>query len=330
VSSTRPLRLLASTILGACAPASAHHGVAPHYDTSKSVHLEGVVTKFDFINPHSFVYIEVAGAQGATEIWTCEMASRTVLARNGLSADTFKIGERIELDGVAARHKATGCAFRTAYLSDGRVLDSTEYFAPTLADANPGAADRSTIFGVWTMKRFAVSRYEGVLTEAGERARAAFDPVRDDPAIYCDPASPVRFWVNVNEPFEIRRDENTVVIAHRFMDYSRIVHLDAPAPGPAVPRSTMGYSTGRFDGKALIVDTTRFAAATLEPRYGVMHTENLKLTERLEVNEATGELQITWTIDDPEFFKEPHTQTELFVRSPWDAEPYDCKPGYQQ
>ena len=39
-------------------PCFAHHGVAPHYDASKSVHLEGVVSKFDFINPHSFVYIE--------------------------------------------------------------------------------------------------------------------------------------------------------------------------------------------------------------------------------------------------------------------------------
>jgi hypothetical protein len=55
----------------------------------------------------------------------------------------------------------------------------------------------------------------------------------------------------------------------------------------------------------------------------------LRLTERLEVN-AAGELEITWVIDDPEYFKAPLTQTEQFVRSPWDPEPYDCKPGYQQ
>ena len=45
-------------------PCFAHHGVAPHYDASKSVHLEGVVAKFDFINPHSFVYIDVVDAAG--------------------------------------------------------------------------------------------------------------------------------------------------------------------------------------------------------------------------------------------------------------------------
>ena len=70
-------------------PCFAHHGVAPHYDASKSVHLEGVVAKFDFINPHSFVYIDVVDAAGNTQTWSCEMASRSVLSRNGLTAERF-------------------------------------------------------------------------------------------------------------------------------------------------------------------------------------------------------------------------------------------------
>jgi hypothetical protein len=316
-------------VLALSAPCFAHHGVAPHYDTSKPVRIEGVVSKFDFINPHAFVYVETVDAAGNKQVWSCELASRTVLARNGLTADSFKPGERIAIDGVAARKKPTGCALRTAHFADGSVLESTALFEPTVARAQELRFEGNSIVGTWTMKRFAVSRYEGALTAAGERAREVFDPIADDPAIHCDPASPVRFWINVNEPFEIRREQNRVVIDHRFMDHQRIVHLnDAPA-GADVPRSSMGYSTGRFEGAALIVATGHFIAATLEPRYGVMHTQDLRLTERLEVN-AAGELEITWVIDDPEYFKEPLTQTELFVRSPWDPEPYNCKPGYQQ
>jgi hypothetical protein len=311
-------------------PALAHHGVAPHYDDSNQVTIDGTVAEFQFINPHSFVYLRVVGADGKEAIWHCEMASRSVLARNGLTQESFAAGKHVRITGSQARRNATGCALREAYFDDGSVLRSSTLFGATPAATAVPAAQSDSIEGVWAMKRFAVSRYIGALTDEGERLRAAFDPIKDDPAIYCDPASPVRFWVNVNEPFEIKREAGAVVVDHQFMDSRRVIHLDRTAPPPGTPRSTMGYSTGRFDGDALVVETTNFVAATLEPRYGVMHSAELKLTERLEVNDETHELEITWTIDDPKVFKEPHTQKEIYVRTERGREPYDCKPGYQQ
>lgn len=310
-------------------PCLAHHGVAPHYDADRPVEITGVVARFDFINPHSFVYIATTDAAGHEQVWQCELASRSVLSRNGLTAETFTAGEPIRVEGIAGRQNPTGCALRTAYFADGSVLRSTALFGPAATAPPAIPADPNSIAGTWTMKEFSVSMYEGVLTPAGEQARAAFDPIADDPAIDCEPASPVRFWINVNEPFDIELEQDRVVIDHRFVDSQRIVRLDAAPPGPEIPRSAMGYSTGRFDGNALIVTTTRFAAGTLEPRRGVMHTEDLTLTERLEVN-AGGELEITWTIDDPAYFTAPLTQKEIFVRSGRDDERYDCRPGYQQ
>jgi len=321
-----------ATLLAVLSPAAfAHHGVAPHYDVSKPVTIEGVVAKFEFVNPHSFVYVATTDAAGAEQVWSCELPSRSVLERNGLEVDTFEVGAEVTIEGVAARHNPTGCAFRVAHLADGRVLKSSTLFGPTLALAGEPPAEEGSILGTWTMKRFSVSNYEGQLTAAGEAARAAFDPVTDDPVFRCDPTSPVRFWVNVNEPFEIRREGATVVIDNRFMDSRRIVHLDEAATPAGIERSTLGYSRGRFEGGALVVDTDRFAAGVLEPRApGVMHTENLALTERLEVDDASGELAITWVIDDPAYFKAPVTHTERYVRSAQNDEPYDCKPGYHQ
>jgi hypothetical protein len=324
------LARLGALLSFAAAPALAHHGVAPHYDDSKQVTIDGTVAEFQFINPHSFVYLRVVGADGNEALWHCEMASRSVLARNGLTQETFAAGKHVRITGSQARHNPTGCAVREAHFDDGSVLRSSTLFGATPPATAVAGAQRESIEGVWAMKRFAVSRYLGVLTDEGERLRAAFDPIKDDPAIYCDPASPVRFWVNVNEPFEIRREASTVVVDHQFMDARRVIHLNDTAPPPGTPRSTMGYSTGRFEGDALVVETTSFVAATLEPRYGVMHSAELKLTERIEVNPATHELEITWTIDDPVVFKEPHTQKELFVRTERWREPYNCKPGYQQ
>jgi hypothetical protein len=329
VNSVRIARTTALLVLGT-SPCFAHHGVSPHYDESKRIAIDGIVDEFEFINPHSFVYLRVQDAAGQEAVWQCELASRSVLARNGLTAEAFAPGKHVRIEGIPGRKNPTGCALREAYFDDGSVLRSSTLFAATPAATSVAAAEQTSIAGVWAMKRFAVSMYEGVLTEAGERARAGFDPVKDDPAISCDPASPVRFWVNVNEPFEIRVGDDAVVIEHQFMDSRRVVHLNAAGPPAAEPRSPMGYSTGRFEGGALIVDTAHFTAATLEPRRGVLHTAALKLSERLEVNEATHELEITWTIDDPEYFKAPLTQKEVFVRTQRWSEPYDCKPGYQQ
>ncbi|HEY7670658.1 MAG TPA: DUF6152 family protein [Gammaproteobacteria bacterium] len=309
-------------------PCFAHHGRAPHYDETKPVHLEGVIASFDFINPHAFLHIDILDANGDKQTWSCEMPSRTVLARNGVKAESFTPGAPITIDGVAARHNATGCAFRVAYLADGSRLEDAALFAPTRASAAEIPADRQSIVGVWTIKDFRAPRSFGVATEAGKQASAAFDPIADDPAIRCEPGSPVRFWINVNEPFEIKREPDRVVINHRYLDSQRIVHLNGVVPADT-PRTSMGYSTGRFEGNALVVTTDHFIAGAIEPRRAVLHTQNLKLTERLEVN-AEGELEITFTIDDPEFFEGPSTFTEPFVRSRWDPEPFNCKPGYQQ
>jgi hypothetical protein len=311
-------------------PAWAHHGVAPHYDDAKQVTIEGSVAEFQFINPHAFVYLRVAGADGKEAIWHCELASRSVLARNGLTAERFAPGTHVTIVGSQARHNPTGCALREARFADGSVLRSSTLFGATPATTAVPAERSTAIDGVWAMKTFRVSRYAGQLTDEGERRRAAFDPVKDDPAIYCDAGSPVRFWVTVNEPFEIRRERDSVVVDHQFMDAKRVIHLDRTTAPPGTEPSTMGYSTGRFEGDTLIVTTTSFVAATLEPRYGVMHSADLKLTERIEVNPQTHELEITWTIDDPIVFKEPHTQKEIYVRTERWQEPYNCKPGYQQ
>ena len=311
-------------------PAWAHHGVAPHYDDAQQVTIDGSVSEFQFINPHAFVYLRVVGADGKEATWHCELASRSVLARNGLTQETFAVGKHVRITGSQARHNPTGCALREAFFDDGSVLRSSTLFGATPATTAVDANRSTSIEGVWAMKTFRVSRYAGALTDEGERRRAAFDPIKDDPAIYCDAGSPVRFWVTVNEPFEIRREGDSVVVDHQFMDSKRLIHLDRSTPPAGTEPSTMGYSTGRFEGDTLVVTTTSFVAATLEPRYGVMHTADMKLTERLAVNLATRELEITWTIDDPVIFKEPHTQTEQFVRTVQTREPYDCKPGYQQ
>ena len=220
---------------------------------------------------------------------------------------------------------------REAHFDDGSVLRASTLFGATPATTAVPTRRRESIEGVWAMKRFAVSRYIGALTDEGERLRAAFDPIKDDPAIYCDPASPVRFWVNVNEPFEIKREaerRRRRPSVHGYPARDPLERNGAAAGHARAARwatrraastATRSSSRRRISSRAR---SSRATASCTRP--------DLKLTERIEVNAQTHELEITWTIDDPVVFKEPHTQKEIFVRTERWREPYNCKPGYQQ
>ena len=77
----------------------AHHGNAA-YDTSKIISVTGIVTKWQFINPHAGIFIAVKGEDGQTQEWSGEFQSIQDLYRNhSWNKDTFKPGEQITLYG---------------------------------------------------------------------------------------------------------------------------------------------------------------------------------------------------------------------------------------
>ena len=83
--------------------AHAHHSIAGAYDDSQRVTIEGVVTRFQFINPHPFVVMEVKDDDGKARQWTLEMDNRGELVEIGFDRRTFKPGDRIVVTGSPAR-----------------------------------------------------------------------------------------------------------------------------------------------------------------------------------------------------------------------------------
>jgi uncharacterized protein DUF6152 len=83
--------------------ASAHHSFAGVYDSARSVTLDGVVTEFLFVHPHPFLVVRVAQAGGAEQSWRAEMDNRFELADIGVTAQTFKPGDRVRISGLPGR-----------------------------------------------------------------------------------------------------------------------------------------------------------------------------------------------------------------------------------
>ena len=89
------------------APADAHHASAPFYDNTKSVEAEGVVTRFLFRNPHSFLFLDGEGEDGETIAWEVEMGTAVSMSRRGWTPQTIQVGDRIRVVGQPSRNPGT-------------------------------------------------------------------------------------------------------------------------------------------------------------------------------------------------------------------------------
>jgi hypothetical protein len=105
------------------APVFAHHGAAA-YDTDKSVTVQGVVTAFDFTNPHVLITMDVKNDKGVVEKWQGELTSPNHLSRAGWSRSTIKVGDRVTMVGNPAKSGANSVWIRKVTGPDGKDLST--------------------------------------------------------------------------------------------------------------------------------------------------------------------------------------------------------------
>jgi hypothetical protein len=97
------LFVFAATITLGHAAVFAHHAISAVYDSTRQVTLEGLVAEFHLINPHPYLIIDVTNGTGAPEQWRGELDNRSELAEIGVTASTFKPGDRVVVKGSASR-----------------------------------------------------------------------------------------------------------------------------------------------------------------------------------------------------------------------------------
>jgi hypothetical protein len=90
----------------------AHHSIAGAYDSSQQVTIEGIVTQFQFINPHPFLTMDVKHASGTVQQWRLEMDNRSELAQIGVTGQTLKPGDRVVVSGSPGRAQAQSLYIR--------------------------------------------------------------------------------------------------------------------------------------------------------------------------------------------------------------------------
>jgi DNA/RNA endonuclease YhcR with UshA esterase domain len=114
----------AGLLLASVLPVYAHHSFSAEFDVDKPVTLEGKVVKMDWVNPHTWLYIDVTKPDGTVEHWQVEGGAPGVLLRNGWTKNTLAQGTRVVVKGHQAKDGAFRANSSSIEFPDGRKLDT--------------------------------------------------------------------------------------------------------------------------------------------------------------------------------------------------------------
>jgi len=355
--------------LALVAPASAHHGFGT-FDMETEIEISGVVTDLAFVNPHSWLYLDVTGDSGEVLAMRCEMRSATTLRRSGWSPEMFPVGETVRIVGSPDSNDPAACYVSTVVFDDGSTIDRygqrtppveavVAPRAPRLANGDPNIA------GEWGAEQLVMSDPRGVggslvpLSQAPQAARSAADDgsrrgrvpliageaagrlfigsvpmtpagaaaaaaAREDvnPAMRCEPISILMDWSYDSPVNRITQTAASIVLEYGKFDYARTIHLDTASHPAGLEPSLTGHSIGRWDKDVLIVDTVGFRAGPLTR--GLVHSEALHVIERFSLDPGTLALTREFSAEDPLYYLEPYTGTDVVYPSNVPYQPSPC------
>ena len=121
---SRLLKLAASAgmLMAAALPMAAHHSFSAEFDASKQLTLEGTVVQMEWVNPHSWLTIDVPKPDGTVDRWRLEGGSPSVLLRLGWNRDSLPTGTKIKVTAFQAKDGSLRGSTRDIEFPDGRKL----------------------------------------------------------------------------------------------------------------------------------------------------------------------------------------------------------------
>lgn len=321
VSSTLALGVLLFVATGALA----HHGSAP-FDTSQTVTVRGVITKFDYRNPHGFLYLRSTDAAGKSVDVAVETVGSSLRA-HGFGPESLSAGEAVIVVMNPSHRSPEEWGLGVEVVKqDGSIVPLSVQFARKLEQRSTGNA--TSMAGVWVPRgedffRFTSSRRSWALTAKGEQGRSAFD-IKQSPQAQCVAIPPPTLMLYGSiDVVEILEDR--VLIHSDWLDGERVIYTDARSPTAAEIPALNGYSVGRWEDDALLIETTHFTDNNSGLAQGIPSGPQKRLRERFELIDDGAGMRYSYVLEDPEFLTEAVSgEGRWDYRPDLDPDPVPC------
>jgi hypothetical protein len=111
-----------AAILVTASHAEAHHAFAAEFDQTRPIKLQGQVTRMEWINPHSWIHIEVKDTEGKVTKWMIEGGSPNIMLRRGFTKNSLLPGTTIIVEGYLAKNGSNRANGNSITFTDGRKL----------------------------------------------------------------------------------------------------------------------------------------------------------------------------------------------------------------
>jgi hypothetical protein len=284
--------------------ALAHHSPAA-YDRAAQITIVGMVTHFEWANPHAYVTVKEGTPTGSERLWLVELVSPSSLRQFGWSATTLAAGDQVSLTANPGRDRERNIASLTSVEKAGTVLlDIRNIFPPKGAEPKSASAfSAKSLAGTWaSMPGPVIGQFTdgAAALPTTPKGAAAIRDFRDtvNPGRDCVPF-PAPFYMIFPIFRSITVGDDAVVIRSEEGDVDRTVHMNRTSHDGATV-SVQGDSIGRWEGDVLFVDTTHFAEHRLGNAAGLPSSAAKHLVERFQLTPGGG-LSYTFTIEDAEY-----------------------------
>lgn len=293
--------------------ADAHHSRI-NFDLSSVVEISGTVARWQYRNPHAFLHLDVANANGETERWVVELGSIVNLKQIDMHRDTLEVGDTVTVVANPEKNpKNNYVFFKSMTTGDGRQFAFADVFAYSRNAVADAEQQGSTDFtGIWDE----IASPQSILvqdgppdypaTEAGRRVLAAFDPA-EEPGNTCGEDGLPKI-IRSFYAIEITKDDSAYYMNYEFYGVRRVIHMNAEHPDNLVP-SDYGHSVGRMDGETLVVDTIGFKPAKWGIGDGLDSSAGKHVVERYVLKENGHLMEVTYTVTDPVYLAAPYSKT---------------------